>query len=132
MIFSYTPASGAGVELFGVKNTGKFYIGSNNTPGDYKLYVAGGILTEKVKVALLSSSDWADYVFKPDYHLMPLDEVRKFIAENCHLPGMLTAEEVKKQGLDVAKSDAKLLEKIEELTLYILQLESRLLKLENQ
>lgn len=96
-----------------------------NTPAGYRLYVADGILTERVKVALQSSSNWADFVFKPDYKLRSLEEVEKFIQKNGHLPGVPSAQEVAKQGIDVAEMDAKLLEKIEELTLYMLQLKKQ-------
>ena len=97
-------------------------VDASNTPLPYNLFVSQGIMTEKVKVALLNSSDWADYVFKPDYQLMPLNEVQSFIAKNGHLPNVPSAEEVAEAGIDVAKMDAKLLEKIEELTLYMIEL----------
>lgn len=100
--------------------------------GDYKLYVGTGILTEKVKIALRSSEDWADYVFKEDYNLLTLDEVEQHIKENGHLPNVPSAETVVESGIDVAKMDAKLLEKIEELTLYIIEQNKRLIKLEKE
>ncbi|MGH1383114.1 hypothetical protein [Kordia sp.] len=89
--------------------------------GDYNLYVGTGILTEKLTVALRSTDDWADYVFKDDYNLLPLNEVEKHINEKGHLPNVPSAEEVAQSGINVAKMDAKLLEKIEELTLYVIQ-----------
>ncbi len=92
-------------------------------PAGYKLYVQTGILTEKVKVALINTSDWADYVFAKNYELKTLSEVESFVNANKHLPGVPSAEELKEQGgFDVAKMDAKLLEKIEELTLYVIEL----------
>ncbi|EDP95063.1 hypothetical protein U8527_08535 [Kordia algicida OT-1] len=100
--------------------------------GDYKLYVGTGILTEKVKIALRSSEDWADYVFKEDYNLLSLNEVEKHIKENGHLPNVPSAEAVVASGIDVAKMDAKLLEKIEELTLYIIEQDKRLTRLEQE
>lgn len=96
------------------------------TPNGYKLFVEEGILTEKVKVALQSTADWADYVFADDYTLMPLAEVEKFTKQNGHLPNVPSANEMVKEGLDVAKMDAKLLEKIEELTLYIIKQDKEL------
>jgi hypothetical protein len=94
-----------------------------SVPTGYKLYVQTGILTEKVKVALTTTSDWADYVFAPDYKLRSLEEVEKFVNANKHLPGLPSAEAlVAEGGFDVAKMDAKLLEKIEELTLYVVKL----------
>lgn len=119
----------------GTKNTvakltvnGKALIGDPaliniNTTGNYKLYVQDGILTEKVKVALVNTSDWSDYVFENNYKLKPLQEVETFVKEKKHLPGVPSAEDLKEQGgFDVALMDAKLLEKIEELTLYVIEL----------
>lgn len=109
-----------------INDKGKVGIGVNpsemNTSTEYNLYVANGILTERVKAALRSTSDWADYVFKPDYQLMNIMEVDAFIRQHGHLPGVPAAEEVKEQGIDMALMDAKLLEKIEELTLYVIEL----------
>jgi hypothetical protein len=102
---------------------------SVSTPGTYKLYVEDGILTEKVKVAIKTTLNWSDYVFAKDYKLKPLNEVASFIKENNHLPGVPSAEEVVKDGIDVAAMDAKLLEKIEELTLYIIDLKNEVEKL---
>ena len=104
---------------------GKMYLGSTavfpNATGNYKLFVEGGILTEKVKVALRSSANWADYVFADDYKLMTLKEVEKFITTNKHLPGVDSASELSKNGLDIAEMQSKQMEKIEELTLYIIE-----------
>ncbi len=92
-------------------------------PAGYKLYVQTGILTEKVKVALETTSDWADYVFDQNYKLLDLKDVKTFIGKNSHLPGVPSAQElVDEKGYDLSKMDAKLLEKIEELTLYMIQL----------
>ncbi len=79
----------------------------------------------------MRSSRFRDYVFADDYKLMPLEELRAYVAENKHLPGVLYAEEVVNQGLDLGKMDAKLLEKVEELTLYILELEAKVNALES-
>lgn len=113
---------------------GKVKIGNVSTPGDYKLYVAQGILTEKVKVALSSSTDWADYVFAPDYKLKPLSEVEAFVKANKHLPNVPSAEQlVKDGGIDVNEMFAKQMEKIEELTLYLIEMKKEIdaLKIEN-
>ena len=88
----------------------------------YKLFVSEGILSEKFKCAIKTTDNWSDFVFAPGYKLMSLDSVGKFINENKHLPGIPTADEVVKNGLDLAKMDATLLQKIEELTLYVIQL----------
>jgi hypothetical protein len=71
-----------------------------------------------------------DYVFEDDYALMPLDELRSFIDANGHLPGIASADTVKSQGLDLAGSQMGHLQKIEELTLYTLQQQARIDRLE--
>jgi len=103
---------------------GNALIGDTTTklPAGYKLYVQTGILTEKVKIAVANSTDWSDYVFAKDYKLKTIEELEAFVKENKHLPNVPSAEEVVKEGIDMAKMDAKLLEKIEELSLYVIQL----------
>lgn len=115
-------------------NNGPIMIGTTNTPAGYRLYVETGILTEKVKVALKSSANWSDYVFAENYKLQPLREVEQYIQEHKHLPGIPSADEVVENGLDLGAMDAKLLEKIEELTLHMIQLEKEVntLKLQNE
>jgi len=103
---------------------GKVTIGTGvtSTPAGYNMYVSGGILTEKVKAALATSSNWADYIFDKDYQLASLADVETFINKNKHLPGIPSADElVKDGGIDMNQMFAKQMEKIEELTLYIIQ-----------
>jgi len=116
-------ADGTGNQRLYIDNTGKTRIGSAalTTPGIYKLYVETGILTEKIVVAVANSATWADYVFDTNYKLMPLAEVANFVQEHHHLPNVPSATEVVKSGLDLGMMDAKLLEKIEELTLYLIE-----------
>ncbi len=125
----FTPPSGYIFSVAGNSYmSGKLAIGTSNTPNDfntaggYRLYVTGGILTEKVKVAVATSSNWADYVFNKDYKLRSLAEVETYVNKNKHLPGVPSADEVVKEGIDMATMDAKLLEKIEELTLYLIEM----------
>lgn len=100
--------------LLGVPNaTGYVFKGSRT------LNVMGGILTDSVRVAL--SSEWADYVFDENYTLKPLNELEQFIIANKHLPNIPKAAEVKEKGINLAEINIKLLEKTEELTLYIIQ-----------
>lgn len=94
------------------------------TPSGYRLYVQDGILTEKLKVAIHSTAEWSDKVFDDAYRLRSLSEVNSFIETHKHLPGVPSASEVVRTGIDVGKMDAKLLEKIEELTLYSISLEN--------
>jgi hypothetical protein len=116
-------ADGTGNQRLYIDNTGKTRIGSPTltTPGTYKLYVEQGILTEKIVVAVANSTSWADYVFDTNYKLMPLHEVATFVQEHHHLPNVPAATEVVENGLDLGRMDAKLLEKIEELTLYLIE-----------
>ena len=112
-------------EALRINQDGKVRIGSPSsnlkTPNGFKLFVEQGILTEQVKVAVKNATNWADYVFEPDYKLMQLEEVADYIKKNNHLPNVPSATEMVKNGLNVAEMDAKLLEKIEELTLYAVQ-----------
>ncbi|RYD56838.1 MAG: hypothetical protein EOP56_10625 [Sphingobacteriales bacterium] len=126
-----------------IRKNGKVVIGSDlnnrswqpgsDLPDGYALMVQQGILTEKLRVA--NSKDplnWADFVFNEEYDLRPLSELEKYIAVNKHLPEMPTAAEVGKDGIDVAAMEAKLLQKIEELTLYIIQQQKEIDALKKQ
>jgi hypothetical protein len=119
------------------QNGGRIYIGNQTaftptnfatTNGNYKLFVEGGVLTEQAKVALSGTGNWSDYVFANDYKLMPLKEIESFVKENKHLPGIESAEELVKNGLDLGDMQAKQMGKIEELTLYAIEQEKRLEK----
>ena len=114
-----------------ITTTGKVGIGTEPPDGNidqYRLYVEDGIVTRDV---LAKTGPWPDYVFKSDYHLMPLENWRNFIRDHGHLPGMLSAAEVeKKGGIELADSHTRLVKVVEEQALYILQLEERITKLE--
>ena len=105
---------------------GNIGIGTTDTKG-YKLAVNGKILAQEVKVEV---SPWPDYVFSKSYQLSTLLETEKHIKEKGHLPGIPSAEEVKANGIDLGEMDAKLLQKIEELTLHLIDIkkETDLLK----
>lgn len=109
---------------------GSVRIGNVAVPTGYKFAINGKMLCEELRVKL--AGNWPDYVFKNNYKLLPLSELRKFIAQNNHLPNIPTALTVESEGLEVGDMQKKLLEKVEELTLYILQLEERLNRLENK
>jgi hypothetical protein len=85
----------------------------------YNLFVRGGILTEEVRIML--STQWADYVFEKDYNLFKLEEVEKFINENKHLPNVPSAAEVAENGIELGEMTKIQQEKIEELTLYLIE-----------
>lgn len=107
--------------------------GLTSFPSGYRLIVQDGILTEKMNLALKTSNSWADYVFEPNYRLMPLNEVEEFVKENKHLPNVPSADEMVQKGLDVAQTSRMFMEKIEELTLYMIELKKEVeaLKAEN-
>nr|WP_068892577.1 hypothetical protein [Pedobacter panaciterrae] len=96
---------------------GNIGVGVANTQG-YKLAVNGNIRAKEIKV---ENANWPDYVFAKDYQLPSLLETEKHIREKGHLPGIPSAEEVKVNGVDLGEMNAKLLQKIEELTLYLIE-----------
>lgn len=99
---------------------GNVGIGTTN-PGPYRLAVEGKIGAREIKVTL--ANPWADYVFNKNYKLKPLSELEQFIQKNKHLPGISSAKEVKENGgIDLGQMNLKLLEKVEELTLYVIEL----------
>ncbi|HLP39536.1 hypothetical protein [Lacibacter sp.] len=109
-------------------NNGGFVgIGTSNPQS--ALAVNGTITTQKIKVTL---SGWPDYVFAPDYKLPSLREVEAFIQKNRHLPGIVPAAEVEKNGLDLGENQAALLQKVEELTLYMIEMNKRVEQLEKE
>ncbi len=106
-----------------IYHQGKIAIGTNETPqGDYLLYTPK-IAVEEIAIQL--SNYWADYVFHPDYKLLSLEKLNQFILDNGHLPNMPTATEVETNGLQVAPATGRLLEKIEELQLYLIEDQKR-------
>lgn len=108
------------------RTSGIAIIGSTTmpTPSGYNLYVKQGILTEKLKIANVNSTEWSDYVFDKDYKLMELNEVSMYVKHHKHLPNVPSAKEVSENGIDVVKMEATLLRKIEELTLYLIELQN--------
>lgn len=86
---------------------------------NYRLFVKGGILTEEVRVSL--SSTWADYVFQKDYKLPTLKEVENHITQKGHLINVPSAKEVGENGIELGEMAKIQQEKIEELTLYIIE-----------
>lgn len=109
-------------EIMLLKSSGKVVIGDTSqiqTPGNYNLYVQNGILTERVKVALKSSVEWADHAFK---NTPELKDVETSIQRDCHLPAMPSAAELVKNGYELKEMDALLLQQIEWMWQHILTL----------
>lgn len=107
-------------------------IGTSNTNDpNNRLFVETGIRTRKITV---DQAVWPDYVFASGYHLLPLDSLKQYIAVNRRLPEMPSADSVAKNGVELGDAQAKLLKKVEELTLYVLQQQKELeeVKAENK
>lgn len=90
-----------------------------NASGNAFFY--GNIESTKVKVTQ-NPGNWPDYVFNPNYKLRSLNELESYIQVNQHLPEVPSAKEVEANGLDLGNMDATLLKKVEELTLYMIEL----------
>lgn len=109
---------------------GSLGIGVIQIPDSFKLAVAGKIIAEEVVVQL--QSEWPDYVFTPDYRLLPLQKVEEFVKTHKHLPGIPSASELEEKGLSMGQMQSKLVEKIEELTLYIIEQDKKIKELESR
>lgn len=115
----YTANYGVGYDTrMRISKDGNVGIGTTSPCSDCKLAVNGKIRAKEIVV----DTGWSDFVFYDNYTLMPLQEVEKFIKENQHLPGIPTAADVEKDGISLGNISAKLLQKIEELTLYMIDL----------
>lgn len=99
-------------------NNGSIGIGTTNI-NDYKLAVAGKIHAQEIKIE--HPDQWSDFVFDDDYDLRSISDLETFINENNHLPEIPSAEEVNENGVNVGEMEAKLLKKVEELTLYLIE-----------
>ncbi len=111
----------------------KVDIEGNLEPGSvttgYKLQVRGNIRAREIKVEA-AGTNWPDYVFAEDYKLPSLEETERHIKEKGHLLGIPSAKEVEANGVELGDMNAKLLKKIEELTLYLIQQNTRIDKQE--
>ena len=116
-------ADGQGNRRINVDATGNVGIGTINTADiNYKLFVETGIRTRKVKVDIIA---WPDYVFNPTYKLPTLNELEKYLLKNQHLPDVPSAADVEKNGIDLGDNQTILLKKVEELTLYMIELNKK-------
>ena len=110
---------------FNFKN-GDVFIGTTDfvKGAGYKLRVGGKIFSEEVRVQLQSA--WPDYVFEKNYKKLSLAELEKYLQANKHLPNIPSAKEVEATGQNVGEIQRKMLEKIEELSLYIIELKKEI------
>jgi Phage T4 tail fibre len=118
----------SGITLMNINTTGNVGIGTSS-PGTFKLAVEGKIGAREIQVTNISP--WPDYVFNKGYKLMALSKIEKFIKQNSHLPGVPSAADVI-GGVQLGKMSAILLEKVEELTLYMIELNKKIEKLEKE
>ena len=121
--------------VFSINGSGQVGIGTNTPGSAYSLDVVGKI--RGCEIVVEDPNGWCDYVFDDDYQLRSLAEVEAFIAKNHHLPDVPSEAEVMSEGINLGDMDAVLLKKVEELTLYVIELQktnealqSRIAKLE--
>jgi len=120
-------ASGNLLPRMRISQLGKIGIGTMNPTS--LLTVAGNIESQEIKVSVTAG---ADYVLQKNYKLPALGELEAFINVNNHLPEIMPAEQMKKEGIELGEMNIKLLKKIEELTLYIIDQDKRIRDLESK
>lgn len=128
IVFMTKPIGGAAQLKMIFDEKGNLCLGTSN-PKNYKLAVEGIVGARKVKV---TQESWADFVFDPGYRLPSLQELEQYIREHRHLPDIPTEQEVLAEGIDLGEMNKKLLQKVEELTLHVIDLNNRLKALENK
>ncbi len=113
-------------ELLGIlpTNPDVLRVGTTDLPSGYKLSVGGDAIVEKMKVSV--QGQWPDYVFGQGHKPLRLDSLSSFIDKYKHLPGIPSASEIGSTGHDLGLMQQKLLEKIEELTLYVIEQNKRI------
>ncbi len=125
-IYHLNAVTGSPTPYLTITGAGKVGIGTESP--QHRLQVAGDIGAQEVLV----TSTGADYVFQPGYSLRPLSEVASYIQAHHHLPDIPSADEFKQKGMGVGEMQVKLLAKIEELTLHMIQADARNDRLEKQ
>ncbi|RXG11373.1 hypothetical protein DSM03_11710 [Leeuwenhoekiella aestuarii] len=118
-----------GTNRLRIHRTGGVSIGTAIRQPGYLLSVNGKIKAKEVKVSIV---EWADFVFQTDYKLPRLQDVELFIAQNGHLRGVPSAKTVKEESVNLGEMDSKLLQKIEELTLYVIQQGKQITELQGE
>lgn len=125
---NYQSGMSGGNDLMVVRHDGKVGIGTTNLTST--LNVNGDIVCEKIRV--IGDVPSSDHVFEPEYNLRSLEEVEDFIKNKKHLPEIPSAVEFKANGYSVGEMDDLLLRKVEELTLYIIELKKEINELKNK
>jgi len=116
--------------VFEVSSTGKTNIGigrplNTGIASNAMLSVDGLILAREIRVSI-ASTHWADYVLSNSYKLPSLKEIELYIKKHQHLPEVPSTEEVTKEGVNIVEMNATLLKKVEELTLYVIDLQKQI------
>ncbi len=128
--FGYDNYANGFTERMRVKGDGRVCIGTTGPATGYLLSVNGRIIATEVRVEAAGS--WPDYVFANDYKLIPLDELEAKLNADKHLPGIPSATEIKEGGIMLGEMQSKTIEKVEENTLYIIQLNNKIKDLEKK
>lgn len=113
-----------------IRIAGNGNVGIGTSTPKAKLAVEGNIVAREIKV--VTNIEAPDYVFEPDYKMLPLTEVEKYVKENRHLPEIPSAKQIKRDGLDLAEMNLLLLKKVEELTLHQIDLLKELQQLKSE
>jgi len=114
------------VEVMALTGDGNVGIGTVNP--SFRLAVNGNIRSKEVVV----EADWADYVFDKEYKLPTIPELENFIRQNKHMPNIPSAKEIAENGLQIGDIQKRMMEKIEELTLYIIELNKKIEELQKK
>lgn len=139
-------SNSSGNVLMHLDNSGKLLLGYSsalsagalnyNTNYSALLHVNGNIIVGSTSVTncniWVSQTGWSDFVFDDDYKLIPLYEVEKFYKKNHHLPDVPTQKDIQEKGNNLGQTDVVLLQKIEELTLYMVEQQKRIETLEKK
>ncbi|SDQ01682.1 hypothetical protein SAMN05428975_5931 [Mucilaginibacter sp. OK268] len=138
-VMGITMPSGNTVLSFGTRsNNTNFFetlnlfngnVGIGKTNPQNKLDVNGRIHSQSV---LIDMNGWSDYVFKKDYHLPSLQEVKAYIEQNQHLPEIPSEQQIAKEGLNLGEMNKLLMKKVEELTLYLIAMKEEISSLKGQ
>lgn len=129
LIVGNTATANPGVLAIKASSNGNVGIGTAN-PQD-KLSVNGKIRAHEIRVTT-AAADWPDYVFEENHPLMPLDELEHFVKNNKHLPSIVPAKTAAENGVALGELNRQLLQKIEEMTLYLIQQNKEIKKLKEE
>ena len=125
--FSTYAAVGSGIQLYANGNAS--FSNAVSIGNGFYCSVDGSLKVKDLRVTL---TDWSDFVFDDGYRLMPLGEVERYIDANRHLPDIPSAKEVEEEGVNVGEMNKLLLQKVEELTLYIIDLQKQIDELKSK